>query len=193
MTTRLWLIRHGPTHAKGVTGWTDVDVDLSDTARIEQLRRVLPDAPMISSDLRRAVLTADAVQQTRPRLAHDADLRETNFGAWEGMDFAEISARDGDLARQFWTEPGDVAPPKGESWNTMATRVSHALDRAITSQTADDLIVVAHFGVILAIVQMATSMSAKSVLSFQIDNLSLTRIDALPDHQFRVHSVNNNG
>lgn len=55
--TRLWLIRHGPTHAKGMVGWTDLPADLSDTAQIARLRAALPDAPVVSSDLLRAVQT----------------------------------------------------------------------------------------------------------------------------------------
>ena len=27
--TRFWLVRHGPTHAKTMVGWTDLPADLS--------------------------------------------------------------------------------------------------------------------------------------------------------------------
>ena len=60
--TTLWMVRHGPTHAKAMIGWTDLPADLSDTDAIARLRTELPDAPIVSSDLIRAVATADALQ-----------------------------------------------------------------------------------------------------------------------------------
>ena len=57
--TTLWLVRHGPTHAKAMIGWTDLPADLSDAGAIARLRAALPDAPIVSSDLIRAVTTAD--------------------------------------------------------------------------------------------------------------------------------------
>ena len=81
--TRLCLVRHGPTHAKTMVGWSDLPADLSDTAALDRLSSYLPpEALVISSDLSRAVATADAVQGARRRLGHDPDLREMNFGAW---------------------------------------------------------------------------------------------------------------
>jgi len=32
--TTLWLVRHGPTHAKAMIGWTDLPADLSDAGAI---------------------------------------------------------------------------------------------------------------------------------------------------------------
>ena len=57
----LWWVRHGPTHAKTMVGWTDLPADLSDRAQLDRLRAYLPDAPVVCSDLLRARQTADAV------------------------------------------------------------------------------------------------------------------------------------
>ncbi|MEY8841169.1 histidine phosphatase family protein, partial [Cribrihabitans sp. XS_ASV171] len=35
--TRLHFVRHGPTHAKGMVGWSDLPADLSDTALLDRL------------------------------------------------------------------------------------------------------------------------------------------------------------
>ncbi len=191
MTTHLWLIRHGPTNLKGAIGWTDVPADLSNTARLESLRAQLPHAPVVSSDLSRAVTTADAIQKDRARLAHDADLREINFGDWEGRTFDDIETTDAPLARAYWSTPGDVAPPNGESWNSFSTRATAALKRQIAANDASDLIIVAHFGVIIAALQMAANMPAKSAMAFKIDNLSLTRLTHFSDSEaFAIQSVN---
>jgi alpha-ribazole phosphatase len=91
--SRLWLVRHGPTHAKSFVGWTDLPADLSDTAALARLEIALPDVPVVSSTLDRAVKTADAIQGVRPRLPHDPRLRETHFGDWENLTWAQIQDR----------------------------------------------------------------------------------------------------
>ena len=70
--TRFWLVRHGPTHAKSMVGWTDLAADLSDTAALARLNAHLPpDAPVISSDLSRAITTADALGPQQLVLHHE--------------------------------------------------------------------------------------------------------------------------
>lgn len=183
--TRFWLVRHGPTHARAMIGWTDLPADLSDQAALARLNAHLPvDATVISSDLSRAIATADALAG-RPRLPHDPKFREIHFGQWEQRGFAEVEAEDPALIRSFWEAPGDIRPPGGESWNDLASRTWAALDRLQGS--APDLIVVAHFGPILAALQRAAGMSASQVFAHKIDNLSVTCLAIDPP---AVHSIN---
>lgn len=192
MSTRFWFVRHGPTHAKTAVGWKDLPADLSDTEALTRLSKYLPkDANVVSSDLQRATATADAIVGNRNRLPHMRDLREMNYGDWDGLPFDEIAKRDPKTSMQFWQEPGDVSPPNGESWNTLKDRVSTSIDQIIANQGKGDVIVVAHFGVILTAVQIASEMPAKSVFSFKIDNLSVTRLDYLHTaKRWRVEGVN---
>lgn len=188
--TRLCLVRHGPTHEKVFTGWRDVPADLSDKPALAKLNAALPPAALVvSSDLIRAVATADAIQGKRRRLPHDPDLREINFGAWDGLHHTEVTAQDADLARQFWEQPGDLAPPNGESWNAVSARVSHAIDRLVAAHEGADLVVVAHFGAILTQVQRARNCTAYAALGQTIDNLSLTELE-ISNGQMQVVRVN---
>ena len=170
--TRLWLVRHGPTHAKAFAGWRDIPADLSDTEALSRLNAHLPaNVPVISSDLVRASATADALCQNRPRLPHDPDLREFHFGDWDGLGFAEVSARWPDLSRRYWEEPGHISPPGGESWVAAAARIDAAIDRLAQHP---EVIVVAHFGAILTQYQRAAGMTPYEALAQGIDNLSVT-------------------
>lgn len=190
MTTRIWWVRHGPTHAKAAIGWTDLPADLSDTAALERLSAFLPDAPIVSSDLSRAITTADAIQAGRPRLPNNAALKEMHFGKWEGLDFSTIAKQDPKTSRAFWQNPGSTAPPDGESWDTLSDRIGAAIDEILQSKPSD-IIVVAHFAVILTALSRASGMPAKSAFSFKIDNLSVTQIDYLHDADaWRVQRVN---
>lgn len=179
--TRLWLVRHGPTHAKAMVGWTDLPADLSDVDAIARLSDHLPDAPVVSSDLSRAVSTADAIQAQRPRLPHDAALREIHFGDWEMATFS-----DDPLMRAYWETPGDIAPPNGESWNAVAARVSTAIDGYL-ALGLPDLIVVGHFGMILTQVQRALSITPYEAFGHRIDNLSVTEITTEPWSAERIN------
>jgi len=179
--TRLWWVRHAPTHARGFVGWTDLAADLSDSAAFARLRATLPgDALVISSDLARARATADALVGGAPRLPDDPDLREIHFGAWEGLTWEEIAARDPALSRAYWSEPGTHAPPGGESWNSAAARVSRAADRLAAGYRGRDIVVVAHYGAILTQYQRAAGLSPHQALAQKIDNLSLSRFDHGP-------------
>ncbi len=175
--TRYHLVRHGPTHEKTFVGWRDVPADLSDTAALARLNAGLPQqALLISSDLSRAVHTADALGNGRQRLPHDPDLREFDFGVWDGMHFSAVADRDPVLSRRFWEEPGDIAAPDGESWNAVATRVSAVLDRLHVAHPASDIIVVGHFGMILTQLGRAKDQHPTMTMGQKIDNLSVTTL-----------------
>ncbi len=174
---RIWWVRHGPTHRREMVGWSDLPADLSDTAALARLSAFLPDAPVISSDLSRAVATADAIQGHRPRLPHARGLREINFGAWELKSADEIEASDPALARAYWDDPIRHRPPGGESLAELLDRVEAAL-----APLGDhpELIAVAHFGVILSQLHRALGGPVRETLAQRIDNLSVTELSLGP-------------
>jgi len=174
--TRFFWVRHGPTHAKAMVGWTDLAADLSDLAALNRLRTALPAHSLtISSDLIRATATADAICQGA-RLPHDPALREIHFGAWEMRPFAEVQAEAPDHIRAFWDEPGQVRAPEGEGWDDLTQRVWAATDRLATAHPGADIVVVAHFGAILAALQRALNLTPSDAFAHKIDNLSLTEL-----------------
>lgn len=175
--TRLHLVRHGPTHAKSMVGWSDIPADLSNTAQLDRLSAHLPAvATIVSSDLSRAATTADAIQGARERLPHHPELREINFGDWELRRFKDVEADDPARIRAYWTTPGDTAPPGGESWNQTCARVNGAVDSLIRDHSGKDLIIVAHFGAILTQIQRALDLAPSKTFSYKIDNLSVTEL-----------------
>ncbi len=166
-------------------GWSDLPADLSDEAALRRLSDALPQAPVVSSDLGRAAATADAIAGTRPRLPHVRGLREMHFGTWELRTHAEAMQQNAALARALWEEPGHHAPPGGESWNELCSRVWSSLDQlAVTG----DLIVVCHFGPILAALQRALGSTPLEVFAQRIEPLSLT-ILTQDDAGWRVEAV----
>jgi alpha-ribazole phosphatase len=186
-TGTIWWVRHGPTHAKGMVGWSDLPADLSGRCTLDRLFAALPaDAEIVSSDLSRAVATADAVAGGRRRLAHEPDLREMNFGDWELKRHDDLEATDPERIRAFWTDPASVRPPGGELWSEMSVRVEATVLRLLESHAR--LIVVAHFGTILSQAARAAGWSGRDTFAQRVEPLSLTRIDYGPTR--RLAAIN---
>jgi len=177
-------VRHGPTHQKTFVGWRDVPADLSDAELVARVDAALPpDALVVSSDLLRAVQTADAIAGGRRRLPPMPGLREFNFGAWDGQHFSAIPEAEG---RAYWERPGDTAPPGGESWNQAAARVAAAVRHLHHTHPDQTFVAVAPIGVILTHVQAACRWRPVDALAHKIDNLSITTIDwSHPDDRVR--------
>ena len=190
MQTSWWWVRHGPTHQKVFTGWRDVPADLSDLNRISRLRNFLPKKSiMVSSDLKRATATAQAIGAETAPLIIEPNLREFNFGIWDGMPSEEIEKRDPELCREFWENPGDVMAPEGESWNMLKSRVSTAVNKINVEYKGNNIIAVAHFGVILTQLHLAIGRDAYDILANKIDNLSVTKISK-EDQKWEVEMIN---
>ena len=104
------------------------------------------------------------------------NLREFNFGIWDGMEFEAVSSRDPKLSKDFWETPGDIIAPEGESWNILKNRVSNVVEEYTRDYRGADIIAVAHFGVILTQLQIALGITPYEAISYKIDNLSVTKI-----------------
>ncbi len=184
---RWWWVRHGPTNARGFCGWTDAAADLSDGRSLSALRSALPDqAVLLTSDLSRSVDTADAIaRRTWSRKPPDPTLREQNFGAWEGLNYDEPEDSD-----QFWRDPATSAPPEGESFAALCARVATPI-MELSRGEADEIVAVAHAGVVRAALALALTLPPRSALAFEISPLSLTRIDWIRGAKaWRVGCVN---
>jgi alpha-ribazole phosphatase len=148
--------------------------------RSSRLDAFLPaDAIVVASDLTRASATADRIAGKRARLPDMPQLREFDFGAWDGLDFAAVAARDPELSRAFWDTPGDVAAPNGESFNAVGARASTAIEGLARDHPGTDLIAVAHMGVIMAHIGLSAGLGLKAALSHQIEPLSVTCLDRI--------------
>lgn len=173
----VYLVRHGPTHQSAMIGWSDVPVDLSDTAQIAATRALLPATGyMVSSDLQRAVRTADALGKDFQRAPHDTDLREFNFGQWDGKAFDTIEAESPGALQTYFENPGETRAPMGESWNDVEERTWAAMHRHAQNAGTQSLILVAHMGVILCLLRRASGQRAYEMMAQKISPLSVSKI-----------------
>jgi len=190
-STKWYWVRHAPSAgAPGIIhGQDDVDADLTDQAAIDARRATLPkDAVWLTSGLPRTVQTAAALGGTECRAV--SGLMEQDFGEWNGKGWDDL--RD-NTAREFWQNFATQAPPGGESFIHMMDRVSDTIAELSLEYEGRDIIAVTHSGTIRTALAMVLNLFAKSALMFQLDNLSLTEIENIPDDDLRVwcvHGIN---
>jgi len=172
-----------------IHGQDDVDADLTDLPAIEARIRKLPKGAIwLTSGLPRTVQTAEALGGIKCRAV--PGLMEQDFGDWNGKSWGDLR---GELSRKFWLNFATESPPGGESFVQMMERVAHTIEELSAEYEGQNIIAVAHAGTIRAALTIALNLFAKSALTFQLDNLSITEIENIPDGDLRawcVHGIN---
>jgi alpha-ribazole phosphatase len=180
--TRFWWVRHAPVPegAHRMYGSLDVDSDTSNEAVFAGVAAKLPqDALWITSPLKRTQQTADALISAGASAAawvQDPDILEQNFGDYNGMTHEELFALRTDAYLGFWPSAPEIQTPNGESFAMLRARVENFVNRMIETHQGKDLVCVAHRGTILAALQIALDLPMKNSVSFDIGNVSLTRL-----------------
>ncbi|MGB9792453.1 MAG: alpha-ribazole phosphatase [Thermacetogeniaceae bacterium] len=182
--TRIYLVRHGETlwnNAARYQGHTDIE--LSETGRkqayalAKRLANENIDA-IYASDLRRALETASilAVPHKLPVQALP-ELREINFGVWEGLTFEEIKTKYQDLAERWHNLPATVRIPGGETFEEVKERAYNTILKLVQKHDPGTIIVVTHGGTIRAIICALLGIDLNHAFRIRQDNGSLNIIE----------------
>lgn len=179
---RLLLARHGETSwnaQRRFQGSTDVGLSERGRGQALGLRRGLCRfrlAAAYVSPMGRARETATiALGGAPPPLVVLEDLRELCLGEWEGHTVDEIRRRHGDPYLAWLRAPLDCPPPGGEPLPDVARRVVGALDRiAAAHPGGEDVLVLAHGGVISVYVCLLLGVSLNTLWRVRVDNASIT-------------------
>jgi broad specificity phosphatase PhoE len=172
----IFLIRHGETlgNASHTVQLPDNPLSPRGMAQAERLARRLERegiASVLSSDLARAVATADYLRRaTRALVRYDPLLQERNFGDIRGTPYAELG---------FDMFAPGYAPPNGESWEVFHARVDRAW--ALVQQAAavakGNLAVVTHGLVCRSLVGRHLILPDGQEAPERWENTALTIID----------------
>lgn len=195
--TRLLLLRHGQTElsvhrrysGRGNPPLTDTGRQQADAAAryLAQLGGI---AAVVSSPLQRCRDTAEAVARLlRLDVTVDEDLTETDFGAWEGLTFAEAAERDPDLHRR-WLKDTSTQPPGGESFDAVQQRVLAARDRIVADHAGTTVLVVSHVTPIKTVLRLALDAGPAILYRLHLDLASLSIAEFYGDGPASVRLVN---
>lgn len=198
--TRFLLLRHGQTElsvqrrysgrgnpALNEVGWRQAGL----AARYLAQRGGI--AAVISSPLQRAYDTATtAARALGLDVSVDDDVIETDFGAWEGLTFAEAAERDPELHRR-WLRDTTTTPPGGESFDAVLRRVHRVRERMIARYEGETVLVVSHVTPIKMLLRLALDVGPSVLYRLHLDLASLSIAEFYPDGASSVRLVNQTG
>ena len=144
---KLWLIRHGSTALNEAGRYQGrLDGGLSETGRASLRPADFRPAQLIVSPARRARETAAILfPEMEQRVVQD--LREMDFGAFEGLSWREM---ENDPAYRAWVDGGCLGRcPGGEDRAGCSARVCAAFLRSVTENAA----IVAHGGTQMCVLE----------------------------------------
>jgi len=159
MGIKLFLIRHGQT-SWNVEGryQGDQDIELNSTGIMQAglaakyLSRV-GFSNIYSSPLSRTMETARIINRRRGlEIKVMQDLKEMDFGKWEGMKFEEINSTYNIDYQKWLDDPYHNRPTGGEDFQELTDRTTAAIDRILAENSDGSSVAVStHGGVILSL------------------------------------------
>jgi broad specificity phosphatase PhoE len=181
MTKRVILIRHGDLGeaCRGLyIGRTDVplseDGKRQAAALAGEIGR-LNGAHILCSPLLRTRETAEIALGAVDACDIDSDLREIDFGRWEGMGFAEIAAADPATVERWAALDEDFAFPGGESIGDFSKRIGAVAGR-IAADPAGTVVAFTHGGVIRFLICRFLGLEDRRYLLFDVRPGSLSEL-----------------
>ncbi|MEV4896256.1 bifunctional RNase H/acid phosphatase [Nonomuraea sp. NPDC055795] len=198
VATSLLLLRHGETPLsveRRFSGLGDAELTANGLAQAVAAAERLSREPyrldvIVSSPLKRARQTAEAVAaRAGLGVEVDEDLRETDFGAWEGHTFTEIQRRWPEELAAWLAEPS-VAPPDGESFAEAARRVQRVRDRLVEQHLGKTVLVVSHVTPIKMLLRFALMAPPAALYRMHLDLACLSLVDYYADGNAVVKAFN---
>ncbi|MEU1336574.1 bifunctional RNase H/acid phosphatase [Streptomyces sp. NPDC005827] len=194
------LLRHGETPLtpqKRFSGSGGTDPALSDVG-LEQARRVAEALArrgtietILASPLTRTRQTAGAVAE---RLGLDVTieegLKETDFGAWEGLTFGEVRERHPDDLNTWLADPEAHPTGGGESFAETATRIAATRDKLVAAYAGRTVLLVTHVTPIKTFVRLALGAPPESLFRMELSAASLSAVAYYADGNASVRLFN---
>jgi len=206
MTRRLLLVRHGVStwNREGrFQGHLDPPLDASGVTEARRLatrlvREELPALRIVSSPLRRATATAEALVTAlaaaggAPDLSTDARLMEIGQGDWEGLTHNELEAADPDRYAAWRADGGSSQPPGAEPLVDAQRRVAAAVDE-LTDEPAAAICLVSHGGILRLAARHLLGLDLARAWSMDVDNASLSQLSREDGELWRLDAWNDTG
>ncbi|MER8182740.1 bifunctional RNase H/acid phosphatase [Kitasatospora sp. NPDC094015] len=198
--TTFVLLRHGETPLtpeKRFSGSGGSDPALSEKGRWQAERAAEAFAArgtveaVVSSPMRRTRETAGAVAaRLGLEVRIEEGLRELDFGAWEGLSFAEVQQKyPQDL--DAWLGSAKARPTGGsESFTNLTHRVGVARDKILARYPGRTVLVVSHVSPIKTLVRLALGAPPDSVYRMELSAASLCAVQYYRDGNASVRLLN---
>jgi ribonuclease H / adenosylcobalamin/alpha-ribazole phosphatase len=194
------LLRHGETPLtpqKRFSGSGGTDPSLSDVGREQAERAGAALArrgtiqAVVASPLTRTRETAGIVAaHLGLDVSIDDGLIETDFGAWEGLTFAEVRERYPDDLNTWLADPEARPSGGGESFAATATRIAAARDKLVAAYAGRTVLLVSHVTPIKTFVRLALGAPPESLFRMELSAASLSAVAYYADGNASVRLFN---
>lgn len=144
---------------------------------------------IITSPLQRCQAFADVLGAQHGLPVHsEPHFSEVGFGAWEGKNREEVEQQfPGQLAR-FYQDPVNQRPPGAEPLDEFLSRVRNAFDELLPRFAGQTVLIVAHAGVIRAIMSHALEIPPVAMYRIHVENAGMTRLSTDGERAFKLLS-----
>ncbi len=194
------LLRHGetaltPEKRFSGSGGTDPELSAAGLRQAEAVAAALAARgtiqEIVTSPLTRCRQTAAAVA-ARPGLGVQIEqgLRETDFGAWEGLTFGEVRERYPEDLDAWLASPKAAPTGGGESFATVARRVGAARDRLTAAHAGRTVLLVTHVTPIKTLVRLALGAPPESLFRMELSAASISAVAYYADGNASVRLLN---
>lgn len=105
------------------------------------------------------------------------ELKERDFGIWEGLTFGEIESQYPEGLKKWKEDPISYTPEGGESIIDLQKRVNNVVQGVVQQFKGKKIVLVAHMGPIRVAISLALQIPLTNYRHVQIHPGSATRID----------------
>lgn len=185
MGTKIYLIRHGETEGaetRRYKGHIDVPLSKNGISQVQRLSEHLSRNAQLSavytSDLGRAYRSAEIIAapfHLKPIVVRE--LKERNFGDWEGMSFDEIEKHYPDAFTSWAKNPLRFSPLNGESTVEVHDRVMPVFMGIAEKNKGKNIAIVTHGGVTRVILCRMLDMPLENIFRIEQDFAALNIVE----------------
>lgn len=195
-STQLDLLRHGEPlggrryrgqqdDALSELGWEQMWQSVGEYAAWQQI---------VSSPLQRCHAFAQALgERIGAPVRSEPRFAEVGFGQWEGKTRAELEQQDAEQVSRFYQDPVNNRPPGAEPLENFVERVSSGFTALLTDYPGQTLLVVAHAGVIRAILSQVLDMPPAAMYRINVANAGITRLSSDRERGYKLVSHGGSG
>ncbi|HHW67867.1 MAG: phosphoserine phosphatase [Epulopiscium sp.] len=195
--TKFYLIRHGETEWNVQNRYQGItDIPLSSVGKLQaqaiatRMKDYEVDA-IYASDLSRAFVTAKSIAKEKNLEVRTLpQLREINFGEWEGYTMTELEEIYGDDYKRFFMEPHKYPFPGEGSMEAVQMRVKKAVEIITSNHDHQKVVIVSHGGILKVLIMTLLELDLSFYKSFWLGNTSLSILDQKDTGKWVLSSLN---
>ena len=189
--TTIDLLRHGEPLGGGryrgqlddalsEKGWQQMWQAVADRSDWQQI---------ITSPLQRCQAFADSLGEQHGLPVHSEQrFCEVGFGAWEGKDRVEVEQQFPGQLERFYRDPVNQRPLGAEPLDEFLSRVRNGFDELLPRFAGQTVLIVAHAGVIRAIMSHALEIPPVAMYRIHVKNAGMTRLSTDGERSFKLLS-----